>query len=187
MPDRFIVCFAGMPGAGKSTAAKASERLGFKIVSMGDAVREEAVKRGLPLNDENLGAVMLNLRRRSGMGAVARLTLPKIESCRGRLIAVDSVRSIEEVEVFREVGDVRVLAIHASPQIRYSFLKGRGRGDAPLTWKLFEARDERELSVGVGRVIALADEVVSNNSITVEELQETVLFILRKWVDRHGH
>ncbi|MFQ6135409.1 MAG: AAA family ATPase [Nitrososphaerales archaeon] len=180
--EKLIACFTGMPGAGKSTAAKAAEDMGFEVVNMGDGVREETVRRGLPLTDKNVGAVMIDLRRRSGMGAVAHLALPKIRSSKSLLVAVDGVRNLEEVEVFREAGLVRILAIHAAPEVRFRFLGGRDREDAPKSWKLFEERDEREISVGVGSVMALADDIISNNGISIEGLKEETRKVLSRWV-----
>lgn len=180
---KLIVCFTGMPGAGKSTAAKASEELGFETLNMGDGVREETLRRGLPLTDENVGVVMIDLRRKGGVDAVAHLILSKIMASSRALIAVDGVRSIEEVEVFREAGVVKIMAIYAAPEVRFRFLTGRGREDAPVSKEVFRTRDEREISVGVGKVIALADDVVSNNGISIEDLKKETRRILGRWVD----
>jgi dephospho-CoA kinase len=181
--SRFIVCFTGMPGAGKSTAAAAATDLGFEIVIMGDGVRDETARRGLPLTDKKVGAVMIDLRRRNGMGAVAKLALPKIDALTNRRVAVDGVRNYEEVEAFREAGEVRVLAIHAAPDVRLGFLTVRKREDAPTSPDLFHARDEREISVGIGKVISLADEIVSNNDLTIEGLKEATRSVLSRWID----
>jgi dephospho-CoA kinase len=181
--ERFVVCFTGMPGAGKSTAAKSSTGLGFEIVNMGDGVREETARRGLPLTDKNVGAVMIELRRRDGMGSVAELVLPKIMSAKSRLVAVDGVRNLDEVKVFRKAGTTKVLAIHAAQDVRFNFLTARRREDAPTSIDLFRARDERELGVGIGHVIALADEIISNNGITIEELKKRTLQVLNRWLE----
>ena len=179
---KIIVCFTGMPGAGKSTAAKATEEMDFEILNMGDGVREETFRRGLPLNDENVGLVMLDLRKKNGEGAVAKLILSKIESSENRLIAIDGVRNLEEVETFKKAGLVKILAIHAPQEIRYKFLTRRGRQDAPTSKDLSKIRDDREISVGVAKVIALADEIISNSSISIEDLREETRKIVRKWI-----
>ena len=179
---KIIVCFTGMPGAGKSTAAKATEEMGFEILTMGDGVREETFRRGLPLNDENVGLVMLDLRKKNGEGAVAKLILPKIVSSKNRLIAIDGVRNLEEVEAFKKAGLVKILAIHAPHEIRYKFLTRRGRQDAPTSNDISKIRDDREISVGVAKVIALADEIISNSSISIEDLIEETRKIVGRWV-----
>ena len=48
-PDpKIIIAIAGMPGAGKTTAAGYLARAGIRTFSMGDAIRDEVRRRGLP-------------------------------------------------------------------------------------------------------------------------------------------
>ena len=54
------------------------------------------------------------------------------------------------------------MAIHASPKIRYERLVKRQRADAPANIGEFDERDNRELSWGVGSVLALADHIIDN-------------------------
>ncbi|MEM2211028.1 MAG: AAA family ATPase [Nitrososphaerales archaeon] len=180
---RLIICITGMPGSGKSTVAEALQRNGFEIISMGDVIRSEVEKKGLELNDKNLGIVMEAVRKELGLGAVAKLCLPKILKSESKYIAIDGIRSMHEVEVFKQFGEVKLLAIHASPIRRFQLLKKRGRLDDPESWIAFQNRDQRELNVGVGEAIALADEVISNNSVTKEELQVEAIKIVRRWLN----
>jgi dephospho-CoA kinase len=57
-----IIAITGMPGAGKSTVAGALGGVGLRRIAMGDMIREESSRRGLPLDDKNMGAVMQELR-----------------------------------------------------------------------------------------------------------------------------
>ncbi|MCZ7397335.1 MAG: AAA family ATPase, partial [Candidatus Methanoperedens sp.] len=50
-----IIAFVGMPASGKSEASAMARALNIPIVNMGDVVREETAKRGLPPTDENIG------------------------------------------------------------------------------------------------------------------------------------
>jgi hypothetical protein len=43
-------------------------------------------------------------------------------------------------------------------------------------------RDKRELSVGISEAIAFADEMISNNEITLEQLKKKAKSIARKWI-----
>jgi dephospho-CoA kinase len=66
--------------------------------------------------------------------------------------------------------EVITVAIHASPKTRFQRLLSRKRSDDPNTWEVFFERDSRELDVGLGDVIALADLVLINEG-TIADLQ----------------
>ncbi|MBI3840847.1 MAG: AAA family ATPase [Thaumarchaeota archaeon] len=176
-----IVAVTGMPGAGKSTAAQALVAKGWKRVVMGDVIREETKRRGLEPDSKNTGEVMKQLRKEHGEAAVADLCMRAVEKTGSALVVVDGIRSIHEVEVFKRKAMVILVAVHASPERRYALLRERGRRDDPLTREMFTARDERELGVGIGSAIALADEMVSNEHASPEELASAMSEIVGRW------
>src|SRR2546425_2797031 len=178
-----IAAITGMPGAGKSTAAKALENFGMKRVVMGDVIREETKRRGLVADEKNTGEVMKDLRKKYGEGAVAELSLSSIGKAKPELLVVDGIRSLTEIEAFGRAGRVLLLAIHASRERRFSLLKERGRSDDPITYETFLKRDERELEVGIGRAIALADEVISNEHITPQTLSKMTVRTAKSWIE----
>lgn len=171
-----------MPGAGKSTIAEGLKPKGYDIVNMGNAVREEAKKRNLEPSRSNLGKLMLELREKNGSGAVAELVKPQIESSISNVILIDGIRSNDEIEVLKKIGNVKLLAIHASTDTRFDFLQKRGRSDDPQTKEHFEERDNRELGVGISNSIALSDYAISNIGLTKDELIESAYRIIQSWV-----
>ena len=184
MSKRLFVCLTGMPGAGKSTVASFLKEQGFATVTMGDAVREEAKRQGLESTDANLGKLMLKLRQDLGQGAVAHLVLRKLErDGNSGNVVVDGIRSIPEVEVLKQAGHVKLLAIHASQDTRFKHMLDRGRSDAPASSDDFAVRDKRELSVGISEAIALADETISNNDLTLEQLKQHAHHIVKLWLE----
>ena len=172
-----------MPGAGKSTIAEGLELKGYDIVNMGNAVRAEAKKRNLESTRENLGKLMLELREQNGLGAIAELIKPEIESSSSNVILVDGVRSNDEIQVLKKFGNVKLLAIHASTGTRFDFLQKRGRSDDPKTQEHFEERDNRELGVGISNAIALSDYAISNIGLTKDELIESGFKIIQSWIE----
>ncbi len=181
-----VIGITGMPGAGKSTAAKALEARGFKRVVMGDVIREETKRRGLAPDEANTARVMLELRQTYGQGAVAEVCLRQMEAMKERVVVVDGIRSLAEVDVLRRAGDVLLVAIHASRDRRYRLLVERARSDAPVSRAGFDERDSRELSIGVGNAIASADEILSNEHTTPEELARRTVELVSGWVASHG-
>jgi dephospho-CoA kinase len=182
---RIIICLTGMPGAGKSTIASSLKEKGFPVITMGDVVREEANRQNLEPTDYNLGSLMLKLRRDLGPGAIAHLILRKMERDYNNnidVIIIDGIRSMPEVEVLKSIGYVKLLAIHASTNTRFTYTKERARPDCPSSIQDFVVRDKRELTVGISEAIALADETLSNNDLTIEELKEKGFEIIQKWI-----
>lgn len=181
---RLIVCLTGMPGAGKSSVASFLKEKGFVVMTMGDVVREEAKRQGLEPTDINLGKMMLKLRQDLGPGAVGHIVLQKLaRDGNSSNVVIDGIRSIAEVEVLKKVGHVRLLAIHASQDTRFKHLKERARADAPSSGNEFAGRDKRELSVGVSEAIALANEMISNNDLTLEQLKLCAYNIVKEWLE----
>jgi len=170
-----------MPGAGKSTIANGLKSKNFEIINMGDAVRDEAKKRNLEPTGQNLGNLMLELREKNGPGAVAELIHDNIKNSNSNVIVIDGVRSNEEIQVLRKIGTVKLLSIHASTDTRYSFLSDRGRPDDPRNRENFDERDTREIGVGISTPIALADESISNNNLSIDELIENAYKIIQGW------
>ena len=140
----------------------------------------------LPLTDENLGAVMLQLRQSGGPVAIARLCEQRIEkNSKASCVLIDGIRNMNEFLEFKKLGSAVLVSIHASPERRFKFLKSRGRSDSPASFESFEARDRRELSVGIGEAIALADEVVINSG-SVDELMRIACELLSKIEEQMG-
>ena len=76
--------------------------------------------------------------------------------------------------------------IHASADTRFKHIKQRARSDKPLNEEDFVIRDKRELTVGISEAIALSDESISNNNLTIEELKEKTYEIIQKWINMNN-
>ncbi len=178
--DKLVVGLAGMPGSGKSLVVETALELGYAIVVMGDVVREETVKLGLDLTPQNVGKVMLQLRADGGVAVVAQKCIPKIEQQAGGKVLVDGLRSLDEVDVFKtHFAKFSLVAVYASPETRFNRLFNRRRSDDPGGWEVFRERDIRELNVGLGNVIAMAEQMIVNDN-SVEEIKPKVVESLRR-------
>ena len=180
MNYKVVVAVAGMPGSGKAVFRRVFTKMGFPVVVMGDVIREEAKLRNLEPTPENLGTLMLNLRAADGPAAVAKRCVPKLEKATERIVGVDGIRSLPEVHEFKKhFPNFLLVAIHASPKKRYQRLFRRRRSDDPQNWETFMERDMRELGVGMGDVIATADQMIVNEG-TFAQLKTRIKKVLKE-------
>ena len=161
-----VLAFVGAPASGKTEAASVAKALGIPIITMGDVVRAELRRRGLPLSDENAGRIASELRAQEGMDAIAKRCIPEVRAIAGKkaVIVIDGIRGISEVETFKkEFGtDFTLVRVDAPLNLRYERIKTRGRGDDSLSIEEFKAREERENGWGMGEAMKNADMVITN-------------------------
>lgn len=160
-----IVGVTGLPASGKNEFGEVAKQAGFKQIVMGDVIRNECIRRGLEPTRENCNAIMIQLREEKGDGIVAKRVLEQVKELLAQgenLILIDGLRSPEEVKLFKQhFPNFNVIAIHASPTIRKERTLQRKRDDDSTSEEAFRVRDEKELQVGIGNVIALADYVIT--------------------------
>jgi dephospho-CoA kinase len=184
--DKLVIGLAGMPGSGKSLVVETARALGYDIVVMGDVIRQETSKRGLELTPQNVGKVMLELRAEGGNYVIAQKCIPKIEEQTSRKVFIDGLRSLYEADIFKEhFAKFVLVAVHAPPEVRFNRLSRRGRSDDPPNWTVFHERDTRELGVGLGNTIAMAEKILINDG-TVEQfkiqVKDTLERIEAQWL-----
>jgi dephospho-CoA kinase len=182
---KIVVGLAGMSGSGKSLVVKTAQQEGYAVVVMGDVIREETQKRGLKPTPKNIGKVMLELRKKGGNSIIADRCIPKIEQQKSGKVIVDGLRSLSEVDAFKaHFSKFSLMAVHASPETRFNRLYRRRRSDDPDGWELFHERDMRELSVGLGNAIAIAEHFIINENKRADvkiKVKETLRIIEEKW------
>ena len=160
-----VIGTVGLPGSGKGEAAKVAREAGVPVVVMGDVIRQACRDRGLD-PEEHHGAVAKALREEEGPAAIAERSLPLLEAhlADHDTVLVDGLRSDVEVERFEAAfGDDFVLvSIEAPFEVRAERLGARGRDNSDLDRESLKAREERELSFGMGEAMEMADVVVEN-------------------------
>ncbi len=176
-----LIVITGMPGAGKSEISDAFKDAQFPVLVMGDVVRKDALNRGLEPNRENTRIVMLDLRDKNGLGAIALRCVPELEKIESEIVVIEGCRSIFEIDVFDDYAEeLTLVAVHASPKTRFTRLQKRNRDDAPDKWNSFKERDLREISVGLGGVIALSDIMLINES-SLDDFRKSIDKLVRSF------
>jgi dephospho-CoA kinase len=170
-----VVAIVGMTGAGKSEVARVFEEHGFKKVRFGDITDEELNNRGLEPNERNERTIREELRKKHGMAAYAKLSLPRIDSSlKSSNVVVDGLYSWEEYTLLKERygEEFSVLAVWSSPPTRHARLAHRAK--RALSLKEAASRDKSEIeNVNKGGPIAMADFAILNENSLAKLKRET--------------
>lgn len=174
-----IVAIVGMCGSGKSVASDILVEKGWRKVYFGGVTMEKLEEEGLEVNPTNEKMMREKLRSELGMGAYAKILLPRIKEYASIGDTVlDGLYSWDELKILREeLGDsLTVIAIVVDRKIRYERLNIRDY--RPLTNEEALNRDLAEIeNIAKAGPIAHADYYILNNG-TKEEYSNRLEEIL---------
>lgn len=179
-----ILILTGMPGSGKDIFVQEAAKADFKHIRMGDMVRFFAKKANIAPTDSSIGKFATDQRAKYGADIWARRTLEKMPP--GNVL-IDGSRSLTEIDHFKSVlgNDLKVIAVDAPAEMRFQRLGARGREDDPSVYEEFQARDERELSWGLGEAIENANITITNDA-TLEEFRNKCQSLIKDILEEHG-
>lgn len=174
-----IVAIVGMCGSGKSIASDYLEENGYKKVYFGGVTMEVLKEKGLEVTPENEKMIRENLRKEHGMGAYAKLLLPRIlEYSKKSPTVLDGLYSWDEYKILKDElkNDITVIAVITKKELRYARLAKREV--RPLTREEAEKRDIAEIeNLAKGGPIAFADYYISNDG-DIESYKEQLKNII---------
>lgn len=174
-----IVAIVGMCGAGKSIASDLLEGMGWKKVYFGGVTMEKLKEANLEVTPENEKMMREGLRRDLGMGAYAKILLPRIlEYAEEENTVLDGLYSWDELKILQEElhDKLTVIAIIADRELRYDRLSKREI--RPFTKEQAVARDIAEIENSAkGGPIAMADYYIDNNH-DLESYKKRLLSII---------
>jgi len=163
-----VYAVVGMAGSGKSEAVTyLVNKLGWPKVYMAAPTFDWLKKKGLPINYQNEKIARETIREQFGANAYAKLALKKTVKLlkKNKGVIVESLYSWTEYKIFkRKFGDnFQVIAVHATPAIRFQRLKSR-RNERPMkNYAEFQVRDYSEIEkVEKGGPIVMADYFILN-------------------------
>ena len=155
-----IICTTGMPGAGKTEAAKMLKEEGFILVEMSDPIRDMMIAQGLEINNKSFRDFAVELKRTKGMDIAAKINADRIDF--GSNTVISGVRNIEEIRYFKSrCPDLIVVELYAPPETRFQRLVARWQ-DGLKTYDEFLYRERREIDMGMSSAIKMADIRIDN-------------------------
>lgn len=163
-----IVAIVGMCGSGKSIASKYFEDLGYKNVYFGGVTMDKLKEAGLEVTPENEKMMREKLRSELGMGAYAKVLLPRIlDLSKDYDVVLDGLYSWSELKILEEEFDMRTIAIVCDKNLRYDRLSKRDV--RPFNNEEAKKRDITEIeNIEKAGPIAYADYYIYNNG-SIEE------------------
>lgn len=170
-----IIGLSGTNGAGKDTVGRIlSEHHNFLFISVTDLLRDEAKRRGLPIEREHLRTISAEWRREHGLGVLVDRAVADFEPKKDRYdgVVMASLRNPYEADRVHELGGV-VIWVDADPKVRYERVqanaadRGRAAEDAK-TFEEFLAEEQVEMQ-------SSGDEATLNMSAVKERCDIRIL------------
>lgn len=188
MPETKIVAIVGMCGSGKSILADELVRRGWGFVRFGQLTLDIVKEKGLEPNEANERKIREELRQEHGMGAFAKLNIPKFDqTLKEKNLVADGLYSWAEYKILKDYyGDrLTVVAVYAPPNLRYERISKRfsDKTDTALRNRNFtkeeaKSRDFAEIeNIEKGGPIAMASYTLCNTGTMEEYLEGTKKFI----------
>ena len=184
MKNKKIIAIIGMAGSGKTaTVEYLIKKYSWPKIYLGEATFDRLKKDGVAVNYTNEKIIRENIRQELGMGAYAKLALPKVAKLlkTAKIVLIESLYSWDEYKIFKKKYGENFLAIAITTpsKIRLHRLKIRSirpiKNAAELTkrdWTEIEGTDK-------GGPIAVADHTIINDGST-KKLRKNIDLIIKK-------
>lgn len=167
-----VIGLVGRLASGKGTAAKyLAERHSAAIVRYSDALREALGLFDMPISRENMQDLSTILRQRFGENVLAKAVARKARAAGGRLVVVDGVRRMTDIEGLGDLPGFCLVALELDQATRYRRCVQRNEndGDSTMSFEGFLERDVAETEVQIPDVAARA-KFTLDNSGSLEDL-----------------
>lgn len=175
-----VIAIVGMCGTGKSVASELLEKWGYQKVYFGGVTMEKLKEANLEVNPENEKMMREKLRSELGMGAYAKVLLPRIkEYAKAGNVVLDGLYSWDELKILNEeLDNLTVIAVVTDKKVRYDRLSKREI--RPLTNTEATNRDLSEIeNIAKAGPIAYADYYIDNNH-SLEDYEIRLKSILKE-------
>lgn len=185
-----IIGISGTNGSGKDAMGHVlALKHEYLFVSVTDLLREEAKKRGLSVERENLRMISAEWRRKYGYGVLVDQAYNLYKELEDKYagLAIASLRNPHEADRVHELGGI-VVWVDANAETRYQRIqrnlaeRGRG-GEDNKTFDQFLIEEEMEMhappggddaSLNMGAVKTRSDLVINNEGTNLEQFETFV-------------
>lgn len=161
-----IICIIGTIGSGKDTAAEyISRKLTIPALQISQVLKDFAKEKGIEPTRDNLIKIGSELVKKNGAGFVIQSLVNKTSE---DLIIVTGVRRMEVIEYMRKNYNIILLAVTASPEIRFQRCMVRNKlGEAKTLTEFIENEQKENSAPNTERLfecMKLADYTITNDA-----------------------
>jgi len=185
-----IIGLAGTNGSGKDTVGHIlAEHHGYLFISVTELLRNEAKRRGQPVEREVLRTISAEWRRELGLGVLVDKAVAEYETVKDKYtgVVMASLRNPGEADRIHEFGGTMVW-LDADPRVRYDRIQThaaeRGRAEEDnKTFEQFLAEEEFEMhrqqdgdeaTLDSAGVKDRADVFIDNDTDNLDEFRHTI-------------
>lgn len=179
-----IIGIAGTNGSGKDTVGQVlAEDYGWLSISVSDYLREEARKRGQPIEREVLRNISTEWRKQFGLGVLVDKAVKEFKESGDKYagLVIIPMRNPGEAQRIKDLGG-KLIWVDAEPKIRYQRIYSRARSpEDAKTFEQFLAEEQAEMdhsgdetTLSLSGVKAKADIFIENNSNNLEDFKTEV-------------
>lgn len=176
-----ILGITGTIGAGKGTVVDYLVGKGFKHYSVREAITEEIVRRGLPVNRDTMNEVATDMRKKHGASYFGDVLWERAAADGAKDFIIESIRTTMEANRVKSKGGF-ILVVDAPEAVRYERIRGRGSETDSVSLEEFRKQEAREMTsenpddpsyMNIRGVMDMKDATIVNDG-TLEELGSRV-------------
>ncbi len=180
--NKIIVGLAGKIASGKETVGKyLVEKMDGKKIKFSDPLRQILDILDLPDSRQNMQTLSTVVRQNFGGNVLAQAMMKLVARLENKLVVIDGVRRVTDIENFRQLKNFFLVYIDASSKKRFERCVQRKEnpGDGEMTRGEFDRKDNAEAEEQIESLKKEADFVVKNDG-TMEELYLEIENLLEK-------
>jgi len=180
-----VIGLIGPIGSGKDTVSSyISKQYGYKVIVMGDIVREIATELGRTHTRDDLQATQKEVVAKYGIEYFAKRVVEKIKKNNWNKVVINGIRRPEDASIPKEEfgKDLIVALVDALPEIRFQRMKSRSRPGDPHTFEEFQRQEENEKKhFNEEETRKYVDSIIINNDGTYGQLHRNVDAFMKKF------
>lgn len=168
---KILIGVIGEKGAGKGTFTKlfksaASSEISIANIKSSDILAKTLHMWDIPLTRSNLQQLAIIMDKQYGQGSLSHAIKNEIMNAKEDIIIFEGIRWPSDVEMVRSFPNNIIVAVHATPEIRYERIKLRNEkvGESNASFEQFMEEEKVATETQIVELGKKADVQIDNNA-----------------------